>query len=200
MNDFEDFSPAALAAYRQRFGRELTPDLIKDPASPAFNEWTDWKTTALTGLTQDLAGTVRQYRPQAQMARNIYALVVIDKGAQDWLSENYRQYLDTYDYIVAMAYSYMENKDFGTDDAKADQWVQDFSHKAFIGLTDGEKRKLVFKLQAYDWAHKRQIPAEALQEQTRSLYRNGASNVAYYPEINFEIPKAQEQAGGKSQK
>jgi biofilm PGA synthesis lipoprotein PgaB len=196
MNDFEDFSSAGKAAYQQRFGRTLTPELIKDNASPAFNEWTDWKTTAITDLSKQLADTVHYYRPQAKMARNIYAMVVIDKGSQDWFSENYRQYLDTYDYVVAMAYPYMENQDFGSNDAKAAQWVHDFSHKAFIGLTPREQDKVVFKLQAYDWAHKRKIPAAALQEQTQVLYQQGAKNVAFYPEIDFAIPKVQ-QAGVK---
>lgn len=196
MNDFEDFSEAGKTAYEKRFGRKLTPALIKDPASPAFNEWTDWKTTALTDLSKQLAGTVHHYRPQAKIARNIYARVVIDKGAQDWFDENYRQYLDTYDYVVAMAYPYMENEDFGKDDSKAAQWVGEFAQKAFTDLKPAEKKQLVFKLQAYDWAHQRKIPAAALQEQTRVLYQKGAENVAFYPEIDFEIPSVQ-QAGGK---
>ena len=188
LNDFEDFSAAGKRAYKQKFGQELTPELVKDPASPVFNAWTDWKTTQLTKLSQDLAAAVHAYRPQAKMARNIYALAIIDKGAQDWLCENYRQYLDTYDYVVAMAYPYMENPDFKGDNQKAAQWLKDFSHKAFIDLTPTEKQKLVFKLQTYEWAQKTKVPAQVLQDQANLLYQQGARNVAFYPEIDFTIP------------
>lgn len=188
LNDFEDFSHAAKQVFRQKTGRFLTVQNAGTSNAPLFEVWTQMKTDALTQLTEVLAEEVKRYRPQAKMARNIYARILIEPWSQDWLAENYAQYLNAYDFVVVMAYPYMENPRFEGSDAKALAWQKRLAEKALEGLDEAQRDRLVFKLQTYDWALRRRVTPDALLEQSFLLRASGIRHLAYYPEIDFRIP------------
>ena len=173
MNDFEDFSPAAQAAFLAATGKTLNPDVLRDPE--IRRRWSRMKTEALTLLTQRLSAVVRQYRPYAKIARNIYSAPVLTPEAEEWFGQDYRQYLKTYDYTVIMAYPYMER-----ERANPEAWLR---RLAAVTLTDrADAYKTVFKLQPYDWERKCWLTAGELDRQRAALRQAGAVNLAYYPE------------------
>jgi biofilm PGA synthesis lipoprotein PgaB len=176
LNDYEDFSSAAQAAFSTRFGRKLTSEILRDPA--IRRQWTRMKAQALTDLTLDLMDSVREFRPQALSARNIYAEAVLNPQAVEWFAQDYRAYLKTYDYTVVMAYPYMEKQG-----ARAVEWLGELAAAALSNKPDATK--VVFKLQNYDWRENRWLARTELSRQVRALQERGALNIGFYPENLF---------------
>ena len=176
LNDYEDVSPAARYAFADRFGRELTPDTLRDPE--IRRQWTKMKAQALTDLAHDLIGSIRKFRPQALTARNIYAEAVLNPQAVEWFAQDYQDYLTTYDYTVIMAYPYMENQG-----GRAAEWLGELASAALKDKTNASK--VVFKLQNYDWKGNRWVPRTELSRQIRALQAGGAMHIGFYPENLF---------------
>lgn len=171
MNDFEDFSPAAKAAFKAAFGQELTAEILKDQTVKA--KWTKLKTKALNDLTMELMAEVRTFRPQARVARNIYPIVITEPDSMEWMAQNYDDYLKLYDYTIIMAYPYMEKV------AEPEKWLEQLVAVALS--RPGAEKKTVFKLQAFDWERNQWIPRSTLNNQVRTLKQAGAAHLAYYP-------------------
>ncbi|MCE5286604.1 MAG: poly-beta-1,6-N-acetyl-D-glucosamine N-deacetylase PgaB [Pelosinus sp.] len=176
LNDFEDFSPAAKAAFRQQTGQELTAQALADNEVKAA--FTKLKTRALSDLTRELIGEAKVYHPYILTARNLYPGLVIQPESEDWFAQNYQEYLENYDYTVIMAYPYLEKQ---YDQPVA--WLEKLTMKA---LQDKAKRdKVIFKLQAYDWNKNRWLSAKELREQKSAIQGKGGLHFAYYPENVF---------------
>lgn len=176
LNDFEDFSPSAKQAFMQATGFELTPEVLKNPE--VMKRWTRMKTDALTNLTLKLSSVVREYRPDAAIARNIYPTLITEPESEEWLAQNYNQYLQAYDYTIVMAYPYLE-KEYEAPVA----WLEKLVTMALQDKNNAQKT--VFKLQTYDWNKSRWLSAKELKEQTEALKRKGAIHIAHYPENVF---------------
>lgn len=176
LNDYEDFSPVAKQAFRKRFGKELTPEALGDPAIKAT--WTKMKTEALTEISQGMMDAMRSFQPNFRSARNIYAEAVINPKAVDWFAQDFQEYLKTYDYTVIMAYPYMEKQSNRTV-----VWLQELADAALKDKANAEK--IVFKLQNYDWQANRWVPRDELSREVRALRGRGAIHLGYYPENLF---------------
>ncbi|MCX7781807.1 MAG: poly-beta-1,6-N-acetyl-D-glucosamine N-deacetylase PgaB [Negativicutes bacterium] len=171
LNDFEDISLPARAAFRAKFNRELSAEALKQP--DIAREWARLKATALTNLTKELSAEVWLTRPLAKTARNIYSAAVLDPGAVSWLAQDFSDYLATYDYTVIMAYPYLD---------RAKQPREYLRGLATAALSHADSNpKVIFKLQSYDWSTKTWIPVKDLAEQVSTLKSLGAANIGYYP-------------------
>ena len=149
-----------------------------DPA--LRDQWTQFKTEQLDVFIQKLIETVKTYRPHVKTARNIYSEPVEKPYAQEWFSQDFERFLDAYDHTVIMAYSRMEG-------------IPSFSKtkKWFARLIDRAEQhqaldRVIFKLQAYDWAEKEWISEKELKKQFRFLVSRGVWHTAYYPDTVFE--------------
>lgn len=172
LNDFEDYSPAAQAVFRQTFGQEMSPQALADPN--IRSRWGRIKAEKLLELTDRLTAEIRLYRPEIKSARNIYTAPVLDPKAQEWLAQNLQDYLKHYDYTVIMAYPYLEK----TSDPEL--WLTALA-KAASQQPDA-RRKIIFKLQAYDWNQEKWLSPKVLQRQFQTLQAAGAAHLGYYPE------------------
>jgi biofilm PGA synthesis lipoprotein PgaB len=172
LNDFEDFNPAALDLLKKITGNSDVP----------YNQWTHqqkeaWikiKTERITGFTMALKKAVLQYRPQALFARTLYAEVLLHPESEEWFAQNYQNCLDSYDYVVMMAYPRMEKVE------RSQQWLQELV-KCAKRYPQGIE-KTVFKVQTYDWQKKKWIGATTVLEWLRTLVSSGAYHIAYYPD------------------
>ncbi|SEP09740.1 biofilm PGA synthesis lipoprotein PgaB [Propionispora vibrioides] len=174
LNDFEDFSPAARQVFKEQTGFELSPQLLKE--RPELNErWVRLKTDRLTGLTVKLWETAGNYRSNLGSARNIYPIVITSPAAEEWLGQNYEQYLKTYTYTVIMAYPYLE-KAYQNPDG----WLENLATAALSNRENAQKT--VFKLQTYDWNKKHWLSEAEIRRQTEVLRKKGVIHIAYYPE------------------
>lgn len=178
LNDFEDHSPAARAAFKARFQRELDEQALQDPA--IAREWATMKTTLLNDITKELAAEVQKYRPMARIARNIYAAPVLDPQAVTWLAQDYQEFLRMYDYTVLMAYPFLEKASQPVD------WQRTLAKTALA--YPGADRKVIFKLQSFNWATNRWIASKELAGQVTALKSQGAVHLGYYP-INVYDPQ-----------
>lgn len=174
LTDEEDFNPSAAAAFQKALGTELTPVIIKNEEIKP--KWIQLKTDTLNSYINELIKTVHIYRPTAKIARNIYSEAVTNPASQAWFAQNFESYLHNYDYTVIMAYPQME-KIGGT--RKVHKWMDKLMDQ--VNRYNG-KEKVIFKLQAYDWARNQWVDGNTLREEISYLLSIGAKHVAYYPD------------------
>jgi poly-beta-1,6-N-acetyl-D-glucosamine N-deacetylase len=168
----EDFHPAAVESFRMRYG--VSPDPVKLKADKELNaRWVDFKVEALDRHIDEIAKTVRVYRPEAAFARNIYAEAVTNPESKEWFAQDLQNYLRTYDYTVVMAYKAMEGK------WNSRKWYRELFKDAGGRSQAG---KVIYKLQAYDWKKKAWIKGQDLKQDLTFLLSIGANHVAYYPD------------------
>ena len=174
LNDFEDFSDYAKAAFKNKYGYEFNENNFQDDQVRA--NMLLLKTERLDDLSNKLIEQVRKNRPNAVIMRNIYAEAVLNKQAKDWYAQDYQEYLKNYDYVVIMAYPYMENQE-----KNPTAWLASL---AKVAETDNSlfKDKLIFKLQKYDWKGQQWISETDINKQISTLKQNGVKHIAVYPE------------------
>jgi biofilm PGA synthesis lipoprotein PgaB len=174
LSDFEDASPAGLAALRDA---GLPADIAAIRADPALMaRWKAMKTRALVGFTQDLHRRALRWRAPLKTARNLFALPVLDPGSEAWFAQSLPAFLAAYDRTAVMAMPLME----GASDP--DAWLRRLH--AAIAAVPGAIPKTVFELQAVDWRSTpaRPVPAATLRAQLRLLQRLGAWHMGWYPD------------------
>ena len=177
LSDFEDGSPAALAAYRQAGLPGTVAELRADPA--VHRRWTRFKTRALTDFTLHLAERVRAIRgPQVKTARNIFAMPMLAPESEEWFAQNLDDFLASYDWTAPMAMPLMEKVPEGEADAWLDRVVDSITRRP--GAVD----RTIFELQAVDWRTGQPVPSERLAHWMRRLQVRGARSFGYYPD-NF---------------
>ena len=172
LNDREDFSPAAMEEYGKIAG-DCTMEY--DDLSPEQKKrWMQVKTRALITLSDNLKEAVRMYRPAASFARTLYAPALSEPQSEERFAQNFADSLAAYDYVVIMAYPFMEEV------KNPAQWLAGLVNEA--GSYDGGLEKTVFKVQTYDWKHDRWIDSNVIDRWMRSLVAAGARHIAYYPD------------------
>ncbi|MDB4470779.1 poly-beta-1,6-N-acetyl-D-glucosamine N-deacetylase PgaB [Deltaproteobacteria bacterium] len=174
LSDYEDAGSVALTHYRQAW--DLSGSIAEIRADKAASAaWSSHKTAELINLTGQLMTTVRNWRPQAESARNLYALPVLQPQSESWFAQSLPSFAAAYDWVAIMAMPWMEKAE------QPDEWL--------VQLVDQVKRhpgvldKTIFELQAIDWsAEHRKIPTGVLARQMGLLLQNGAVSFGYYPD------------------
>ncbi|MFQ5543749.1 MAG: poly-beta-1,6-N-acetyl-D-glucosamine N-deacetylase PgaB [Nitrospiria bacterium] len=177
LDDFEDFHPDALRAYKKRFGQAFSQEAVLSDTKK-MQAWTDFKTRTLIDFSQKIAAVVRRFRPNVKIARNIYAQLLTHPASKTWLAQDYQQFLAVYDYVVVMAYPGMENK---TDALPWLSKLVDVAASSPEGLD-----KTVFKLQTYDWRTGTWKDEQEIRDQMDQLRIKGARHIGYYPDNVYE--------------
>ena len=177
LSDNEDFSPAAKEVFLGKFGKELTVETLKDES--IRKQWTDVKVQVMQDLTLKLMKAFRTYRPYSFFARGIYPEAILDKAAQERYGQNYRNYLDTYDYTIVMTNPLNDKQ---SENFPA--WLGNLAQAAFAEPDAGEK--VVFMINTFDFRENSWIKDKELKEQVDALRRKGAVNFTYYPEMTLE--------------
>ncbi len=136
------------------------------------------KTEALIAFGQAVVQKTRFYANASNpfsVARNLYARVVLDPSSEARFAQALDPFLAHYDHTALMAMPYLD----GTDEPPL-QWLQK------LALTVAEKphglQKVVFELQTKDWRNNQWISGDTLKQWMQSLIRQGAVNLAYYPD------------------
>ena len=172
LTDDEDFHPDAIPLFDT-----VTRGALRKPEELTAGQrkaWTALKTQTLIDLSLELAAAVHRERPEAKIARTLYAPVVTQPESEEWFAQSYAKSLAAYDYIVIMAYPRLE------EIHRVEPWLK--------ALVDAAKRqpdgieKTIFKVQAYDWKREAWIPTRAVTQWLRRLTASGARHLAYYPD------------------
>lgn len=109
------------------------------------------------------------------VARNLYARVVFDPAAETHFAQALDPFLAHYDHIALMAMPYLD----GTDEPAA-QWLHKLAQT--VAQTPGALQKVVFELQTKNRATNQWIDGNTLKSWMQLLIRQGAVNLAYYPD------------------
>lgn len=173
LTDYEDFHPEAIRRYTERFGRDV---IITDPnKDPDFaREWARYKTEGLIDFTDVLKQRVRKYRPVAEFARNLYAIVIENPAAESWFAQDYELFLKNYDQVVVMAYPEVE------EIKKPSKWLKYLVGRAKV-IPQGLE-KTVFKIQTYNWRKEEWMNDRILLREMRDILSSGGRHLAYYPD------------------
>ena len=173
LNDFEDASDVAMQFYAREWN--MPDSIAKIRGQPElFASWTRQKTLALIEWTDYLAERVRFYRPAIKTARNLYAAVIMEPHAEEWLAQSLPAFLEHYDYTAVMAMPYMEGARF------PESWLIQLIDKA--AQYPGALEKTVFELQGFDWRNKEPLPSTIIARHMDVLRRRAAINFGYYPD------------------
>lgn len=168
----EDYHPAAVEAFRKRYGVDPEPEKLKTDRD-LNAKWNAFKTEVLDRYVDEVVKTVRTYRPGAAIARNIFSSVVTNPEGTTAYAQDFNRYLKAYDYTVVMAYAAMEGK------KDSHKWYREL----FMAIGDRAKADtVVFKLQAYDWKGRTWLSDDAVKDDLTFLLALGARHVAYYPD------------------
>jgi len=172
-NEFEDASPAALEAYRQRFGESFDFDQLEtDPELQA--EWSTFRSNALIELSHELTAAVSRYRPAIKTARNLFATALLEPEPELRLAQSYGAFLDAYDYVAIMAMPRFE----GYENSELF-----YDRLATLSTAPADHHgKLIFELQTVDWPGGTPIDSIEIRDTMRRLQSLGIRNLAYYPD------------------
>ncbi len=136
------------------------------------------KTDALIAFGQALVQKTRFYANASNpfsIARNLYARVVLDPSSEARFAQALTPFLAQYDHIALMAMPYLD----GTDEPAA-QWLQKLA--STVAQKPDGLQKVVFELQTKNWRTNELIEGDTLKHWMQSLIRQGAVNLAYYPD------------------
>lgn len=171
LTDHEDFSPEALAFYKQAGMEFSSLEALSGPENR--EQWTELKTQALIDFTLELAAILERYNGATRTARNIYARPITDPVSKQWFAQDLQLFIEHYDFTAIMAMPYMEQvKD-------AETWLEDLMHKVEQVV---DKDKVVLELQTVDWRDQTAIADDVLLQQMELFMSNGFINYAYYPD------------------
>ncbi|MBS6669342.1 MAG: poly-beta-1,6-N-acetyl-D-glucosamine N-deacetylase PgaB [Haemophilus parainfluenzae] len=142
------------------------------------------KTQDLIQLTHQLTDALKPYFLRGsyslKTARNLYASVITNQNAEEWLAQNLKTLTDNYDTTAIMAMPYMENEQ-PISQEEAYQW--------FASLIENVKAqapldKVLFEFQAVNWRTQKPIPESELIDWMKLLQKNHIYSYGYYPD-NF---------------
>ena len=142
------------------------------------------KTQDLIQLTNQLTDALKPYFLRGsyslKTARNLYASVITNPNAEEWLAQNLKTLTDNYDTTAIMAMPYMENEQ-PISQQEAYQW--------FASLIENVKAqapldKVLFEFQAVNWRTQKPIPESELIDWMTLLQKNHIYSYGYYPD-NF---------------
>lgn len=172
LNDFEDISPAAAAAYQAAFGKAYDAETAATAADAGDDAWAALKRQQLDDVTERFAAAFKKNRPDGVIMRDIYSEPVTNPASQTWFAQSYADYLQQYDYTVIMAYPYM-------DQAEPEKYL--------AGLADAVKKaggtdKTIMKIQSLDWNEDEFLSARDFNSQMKLLKKLGIRNLGYYPD------------------
>ena len=142
------------------------------------------KTQDLIQLTHQLTDALKPYFLRGsyslKTARNLYASVITNPNAEEWLAQNLKTLTNNYDTTAIMAMPYMENEQ-PISQEEAYQW--------FASLIENVKAqapldKVLFEFQAVNWRTQKPIPESELIDWMKLLQKNHIYSYGYYPD-NF---------------
>ena len=142
------------------------------------------KTQDLIQLTHQLTDALKPYFLRGsyslKTARNLYASVITNQNAEEWLAQSLKTLTDNYDTTAIMAMPYMENEQ-PISQEEAYQW--------FVSLIENVKTqapldKVLFEFQAVNWRTQKPIPESELIDWMKLLQKNHIYSYGYYPD-NF---------------
>ena len=142
------------------------------------------KTRDLISLTHQLSDALKPYFLRGsyslKTARNLYASVITDPNAEEWLAQNLKTLTENYDTTAIMAMPYMENE-HSISEKEAHRWFSSLIEKVKAQVP---LNKVLFEFQVVNWRTQKPIPEVELIDWMKLLQQNHIYSYGYYPD-NF---------------
>ena len=173
LSDYEDVSSLALDYTHNVWGLPASFEQLHATSAMRL-KWAQHKTELIGQFTDYLTEIVRYYRPYIKTARNFYALPLLNPYSEEWYAQSFPAFLKHYDYVAIEAMPFMEK----ASDPK--KWLTELVQKT-ASYPQGLD-KMLFELQAVDWAKQQDIPMAVFTEQFQLIKKLGAKHIGYYPD------------------
>jgi len=184
LSDFEDVSAMAIEFAHNAWGLPSEFEQLHATSEMRLR-WAQKKTEHLGQFTDFLTDKVKYYRPYVKTARNLYALPLLKPYSEEWYAQSFPAFLKHYDYVAVEAMPFMEQ----AEDPK--KWLIELAQKTSEYPKGMDK--MIFELQAVDWAKHKDIPMQTFIEQFELLKKQGAKHIGYYPDNVFhDQPKLED--------
>lgn len=170
----EDFSPHAIQWFSQH-GLNLNTYAQWRNNVEKRKQFTSLKIQALNSFTKTLADSVKVFRPEIYMARNLYAEPVLNAESEQWFAQSLDTALNQYDYVALMAMPWMEKAD------NPAAWTNALIKKLST-LSSVQKKHLVVELQTRDWRSGKPVDHAAFIQQVQLWKDAGYQQFAWYPD------------------
>jgi len=174
LNDYEDFSSWGIGAFSKKFNTTLDKNVLAD--KKLLKAYGEYKTKTLIGLTNTLMQRVRKNIPYAVSMRNIYSDLVTSPESETWYAQNYKDFINNYDYTVIMAYPYLEKRP-----AHSGKWMSRLVGRAIEDAGSDNLQKIIVKVQTYDWTRKKWLSNREISGYLRLIEDSGLKHSAMYP-------------------
>lgn len=142
------------------------------------------KTQDLIQLTHQLTDALKPYFLRGsyslKTARNLYASVITNPNAEEWLAQNLKTLTENYDTTAIMAMPYMENE-HSISEKEAHRWFSSLIEKVKAQVP---LNKVLFEFQVVNWRTQKPIPEVELIDWMKLLQQNRIYSYGYYPD-NF---------------
>jgi len=142
------------------------------------------KTLDLIQLTHQLTDALKPYFLRGsyslKTARNLYASVITNPNAEEWLAQNLKTLTENYDTTAIMAMPYMENE-HSISEKEAHRWFSSLIEKVKAQVP---LNKVLFEFQVVNWRTQKPIPEVELIDWMKLLQQNHIYSYGYYPD-NF---------------
>ncbi len=142
------------------------------------------KTQDLILLTHQLTDALKPYFLRGsyslKTARNLYASVITNPNAEEWLAQNLKTLTENYDTTAIMAMPYMENE-HSISEKEAHRWFSSLIEKVKAQVP---LNKVLFEFQVVNWRTQKPIPEVELIDWMKLLQQNHIYSYGYYPD-NF---------------
>ena len=172
LSDYEDASPAALAAYKKA---GFPVDITRIRGNNALMErWSRFKTMALIRFSRSLLATVRRYHPHIRSGRALYARPILQPKSEQWFAQSLPLFLQAYDYTFVLAMPFMEKAE------NNNSWLTTLADQAMAWTVNPSS--LVFELQTVDWRRRQKIHTAEIVAEMKLLHKHGIKSFAYYPD------------------
>jgi biofilm PGA synthesis lipoprotein PgaB len=181
LGEFEDVSPAAMAAYGAA-GLPTSIDALRaDPDT--VQRWTRFKSRALVDFTNELTRKVRAMRgPEIKTARHLYPEPILDPASETRYAQNLDDFLGAYTWTAPLAVPRLG----GVPADQAFPWLDRLVDA--VAARPGALSRTLFEVQAVDWRAARRadthppVPSATLAQWMSRLQLRGVRNFGYYPD------------------
>lgn len=174
LNEYEDFSSHAAKAFLEKFGTKLDEKAIADKSLK--KAYAQYKTDTLINLTNMLMGRVRKNINYALSMRNIYSDLILAPGSELWYAQDYKAFVNNYDYTVIMAYPYLMDRPVNSY-----RWMSRVISQAVKQAGGEAAQKIIVKVQTYDWSNEKWLSNREIVRYLRLIEERGLKHSAMYP-------------------
>lgn len=188
MNQYQDMSPSALAAYKAAGFPGTAKALTEMDWNTRGKEWALFKSQKISKFYGDLITELRKIKPSLKSSRNFYvnAFYEANNDSVHWFAQDCKSALEHSDYLAPMVFPYMEKEE--PQGTGVDKYAWYFEAVIpTLKACDPTLERFQMCLQAVNWANNpySPIPEAEFDNWVQTSKQNGIVHFGWYPSNHY---------------